>query len=127
MSLGPERNQTCSLHSDRSRSGLAAFLATRRFRPAWTWGRCPPEQAFRAQVFVDVRPVNSVATTGNAPFLPFGRGSVEQPGIPGERNDNGTSIPKRHANGVPCEFHIDDAFVSRQCQNAHSRPPRTPF
>jgi hypothetical protein len=43
------------------------------------------EEAFRAQVFVRVRPVDAVTAAGDPPVLPLRFGGVEQPRVPDER------------------------------------------
>ena len=49
-------------------------------------GQAPPEQAFSAQVFIDIRPVDAISSATNFPIRPlFGRGSGEA-GIPDRRH-----------------------------------------
>ena len=51
------------------------------------------KQAFRTQVFVDIRPVNAVAAAGDLPILSLGRRSVEQARIPCERTRSRSCPP----------------------------------
>ena len=49
------------------------------------WCRRAAQQAFGAEVFVEVRPVDAVASTGNLPVFALRGCGIEQPRIPYHR------------------------------------------
>src|SRR5271157_475227 len=86
-----------------------------------------PEEPLGAEILIDVRPMDAVAATRDAPVLPLGRGGVEQARIPGQRDRDGPPVPQGDAEGILGELHVGDTLVSRQRQDAHAKPPRMPL
>ena len=70
------------------------FLAQRTYR------RCAAQQALRAQVLVEVGPVDAVARAGWLPARALRRCRIEQPGKPGERDRDGAAVHERDAERV---------------------------
>src|SRR6266704_1197836 len=86
------------------------------------WSGRSAKQTFRAQIFIQVRPMYAVTPARNLPIPQlFGR-SVEKRWVPGQRNSNGPSIHQRNAKGVRSKTYPCDPFVSLQCQNTDSKP-----
>jgi hypothetical protein len=52
----------------------------------------PQQQAFRAQVLVDVRPVDAISTACNLPVVELFRSGVEELGVPGERHTDNSAV-----------------------------------
>src|SRR5579864_7032415 len=71
--------------------------------------------------------MDAVTATRDPPVLPLGGGGIEQARIPSERDGNGPPVPQADTQGVFREFHIGNALVSRQCQDAHAKPPTRPL
>src|SRR5262249_49159548 len=62
------------------------------------WGAS--QKAFRAQILINVWPMDSVSPSADLPVLPFGFRSVGKPGVPQQGNRNGTPIHEVHAQSV---------------------------
>jgi hypothetical protein len=69
-------------------STMRLLLHVSRFRG----GRSTAELAFRAQVLVNVGPVNAKSGSTNFPVRPLFDASVQKPGIPRERNDDRAAV-----------------------------------
>lgn len=66
--------------------------APARWCPCRVRCRCPAQQSFGAQVFVEVRPVDAIAAAAGLPDCPLFGGRVEEAGIPGEGHRDGAAI-----------------------------------
>jgi hypothetical protein len=84
---------------------------------------CPTEQAIRAQVLVEIGPMNSIATTAKRPVVTLRGGRVQQPRVPGERNGNRPTIGKIRAQRIFRQMNVEDAFPSLTIRSSHSRTP----
>src|SRR5260370_41750054 len=87
-----------------------------------TWGRSSAQQSFRAQIFIQVRPMNAVSAAGNLPIPKLLRRGVEKSRIPGQGHRDGASILQGNAERVIRKTHSSNPFVSLQGQNTHSMP-----
>lgn len=78
----------------------------------WRPGRRSPQQAFGADVFVDVEPVGTVSPSGNLPIAALLVGGVEQTGIPGQRRGERAAVLQAHTERVFIEGHIRDSLIA---------------
>jgi hypothetical protein len=86
--------------------------------------RSTPQEAFRAQIFVDVRPVNTVATAGHLPALPLLRHGAQQAGIPGKRHRYAAPIHQVYRQALVIHVNPADPDVGRNLsQRTHAMPP----
>jgi hypothetical protein len=97
---------TCTIAD--TRGGLSTFPRERRGAPR---GRRPAEQAFRAQVLVNLGPMNAEATAGGAPVGALGRGGGEKARIPDKRHGDGTAVQEIDDKGVLGEPDVPDTFT----------------
>ena len=58
------------------------------------------QKTLSTKVFVNIRPVDSVPSSGNAPIRPLLRRSVPQTRIPGQGDRYGPSVEKINTNRV---------------------------
>ena len=61
-------------------------------------GRQPPQEAFRAQVLVNVRPVDAIAAASDHPICPLLRRGVKQTRIPSQRHRDRSAVEEPHFN-----------------------------
>ena len=85
------------------------------------------QQSLRAQVLVDIRPVNAVASSRDAPVGPLLRCRMEQSGKPGQRSSYGSSVIQINADRVLRDAHIQDTFTRLGFRSIHSKPPLAHF
>src|SRR5207237_10732934 len=97
----------------------AACLSVRLER--CTGGGGTTQKALRAQILIDVRPMDAIAATRDAPVLPLRRRGVEQARIPSQGDRDGPPVPQSDAKRVLAKFHIGNPLISRQRQDAHAR------
>src|SRR5437868_14466494 len=86
-------------------------------------GGCTPEEPLGAEILIDVRPMDAVAATRDAPVPALGRGGVEQARIPSQRDCDGPPVSQGDAEDVLGELHVAHTLIRLRCRNAHSRHP----
>jgi hypothetical protein len=85
--------------------------------------RCPgsAKQAFRAQVFIDIRPMDAVASACDFPILALSMRSVQKARIPHKRNTDHAPISQRYTQRVVAERNVEHALICRSCRRTHSQ------
>ena len=68
------------------------------------------QQARRAEIFVDFRPMEAEARAADAPVLALGFRGVEEPRVPDEGDDDGSTVEQVYGEGVGCEVNVLDSF-----------------
>jgi len=86
-------------------------------------GRRAAEQAFRAQVFIDVRPVNPIACSANFPARSLFHGSAQKPGIPRQGNDDCPPVREVHRQRVISHVYVSYAFSGIKMGSVHAISP----
>src|SRR4051812_19772236 len=81
------------------------------------------EQACSAKVFVDIGPVDAVASSRDFPIVALCGCGIEQARVPGEWHAEDASVAQRHAECIVIEFNIEYPFVSRYRRRTHAMPP----
>src|SRR6266545_336743 len=125
------RRSAASRTGTRLRSGLTLPAARRLHRPVgrrygiratlWTTGRNPVEHAFRADVFIDVRPVHSVAVADEFPIRTLRGGRVGQPPRPRQWHADDTSINQVSRNCLVVDVDAGDPGLNAD-RSAHAMP-----
>ena len=70
------------------------------------WSRCSSQQAFGAEMFVDLFPLYAIASAAYSSVFSLGFCRVFESGIPGEWYGNGASVHQIHTQGVFVEMYI---------------------
>src|SRR5271165_2616303 len=83
------------------------------------------QQAFGAEVFVEVGPVKAIASARNLPVLALGGRGVEQARIPGERHSDNSAVAQGYAQRVGSESHVQYSLICCRRRKTHSNPPKT--
>lgn len=73
--------------------------------------RHPIEQPIRAQILVQLGPVDAVATRAGLPGGPLLGSGVEQAGVPGERDRDGAAVDQVDREGGVVAAHVLHALV----------------
>lgn len=84
---------------------------------------CASQKPFRAQIFVEFRPMDSESPGTDFPMLAGLWVSREEPGKPGQRNGDRASVHQIHAQRILAYPNVFDAFIGFRCQNTHAMPP----
>ena len=84
---------------------------------------CASQKPFRAQIFVQFRPMDSVSPGTDFPMHAGFRISREEPGKPGQRDGDRASVHQIHAQRILVCSDVFDAFIRFRCQNTHAMPP----
>jgi hypothetical protein len=84
---------------------------------------CTAKQAFRAQVFINVRPVNPIARSTHFPARSLFHGGVQEPGVPSERYDNCASACEVHSQGVLADVDVPHALSGIKRGSVHAISP----
>lgn len=87
--------------------------------------RSTGKQALDAYVFVEVRPMNALATPNEAPLRPLGDRSMCEPRIPSQRD--GETAAVRQIDDERVARDLDSLCQSRSnvdCRRTHATPPR---
>ena len=79
------------------------------------------EQAVRAQIFVDVGPVNAVAVANQRPVRSLGWRRIRESPRPGERNTDDPSIDEVGGNEFIGDFDATDSRFNAD-RTAHAMP-----
>ena len=74
---------------------------------------CAAQQSLGTDVFVNFRPLDTVAASGNLLIAALLGGGLEQPWIPGERDRDGAAVFEAHAQRALIEGNIDDSLICR--------------
>ncbi len=90
-------------------------------------GRRTAEQAFGAQVFVNVRPVNSISSAADFPMRSLLLRRLKEPGIPRQGNYDGSAIGKVHRQRVLGDMHVAHAFSGIRVETVHTISPSTDY
>jgi hypothetical protein len=86
---------------------------------AWGWGTS--EKTFRAEVFVNVGPVDPIPGPDDLPVHPLGRGCLQEPRIPHEWNRDRAAVSQVHAQGVVREMNAPDRLARLKLRSSHSK------
>src|SRR5208282_6932695 len=86
-------------------------------------GRRAAEQAFRAQVFIDLRPVNPIARSAYFPVRSLFHGSAQKPGIPRQGNDDCAPVREVHRQCVLSDMYVSYAFSGIKIGSVHAISP----
>src|SRR5260370_26075445 len=84
--------------------------------------RRPSQEAFGAQIFIQIRPVDAVSPARNFPIAKLFLRGVQKPWIPGKRHTDGPSILQLNAERVGSKTHVRYPPIALQPQNTHSMP-----
>jgi hypothetical protein len=108
--------QTRSTHISDT-TGLEGILWSelRRWRTA--------QQAFGTQVFIEIGPMEAVAAAGDFPPVTLLWGSVQEPRIPSQRNNDGSAVHEIDGQTVRRAVDVRHAFIRRERENTHATPP----
>ena len=71
----------------------------------------PSKQALRAQVFIDVWPMDAVAPAGQLPVRPLVRRRVQEPRIKGQRHRDRPAIGEGDDHAVVGAIYVRDASL----------------
>ena len=82
------------------------------------------QQAFGAEVFIDVGPMDAVSTAGDFPVRALLRRCFGQPGIPRQGHGNTTAVHETDRQHILGYFDILYALISAQCQSNHKLESR---
>ena len=87
--------------------------------------RCgsPTKQTFRAEVLVDVRPVDAKPGSRELPIVPLLRCCVEQPRKPGQWDRDRPAVGEVSAQRVVGNVDVPDSLARTRCRSTHSMPP----
>jgi len=86
-------------------------------------GRRAAEQAFRAQVFIDLGPVNPIACSAYFPVRSLFRGSAQKPGIPCQGNDDRAPVREVYRQCVLSDVYVSYAFSGIRMGSVHAISP----
>src|SRR3989442_14780734 len=119
LSSGNCRRRARRRSRDRSEGLAERILFALLFRWArWSAG----EHAFRADVFVDVRPVHALTVTDDLVFRPLGRGGSGKPPRPGKRDADDPTICEIGRDRLVGDLNaLDPGFAPSR--SAHPMPP----
>ena len=70
----------------------------------------PGEQAFYANVLVQIFPVDALALADQSPIAPLLCGSVQEPGIPGQWHRDSPTIVQLHRESIICDLYPDNIW-----------------
>lgn len=87
----------------------------------WSWRST--QQVSGAEIFVQIRPVNSESAPGDAPIGALRRGSVEQSREPRERHRNRTPVEEIDAQHVLVHADVTYTLSSSWPRSSHAMPP----
>jgi hypothetical protein len=87
-------------------------------------GASAPQQPVRAQILVDLRPMDAEAAARDFPAGELSRGRLGKARIPGQRHGDRSSIHQFHGQAVFAGRNFLDAKISGGCQRRHAMPPR---
>src|SRR3954452_21647478 len=87
------------------------------------WRRGTLQQAFSAQVFIDIGPVDTMAPTSDFPPLPLFRRSVEQARVPCQWDGDGAAVHEIDCQAVIINGNCLHTLVSFGRRNSHAMPP----
>ena len=82
------------------------------------------EQTIDAEIFIDIRPVDTETRTGHLPVCSLSRGCRLKPWVPGERHGNGPAVHEIYDQRISSETDIFDPFSCLRFRDTHSKPPR---
>jgi len=85
---------------------------------------CATQEAFGAEVFVEVGPVDTESSAGDFPVAALFRGSVEQARIPDQRHADHPTITQGDSQSVFIERDVEDSFICCYRRRTHSTPPK---
>ena len=86
-------------------------------------GRRAAEQAFRAQVFINIRPVNPIACSAYFPARSLFHGCAQEPRIPCQGNDDGAAVREVHRQCVLSDVYVSYAFSGIKMGSVHTISP----
>lgn len=105
----------------------------RQLRSAQTSGRSvrirsstTPKQALDAQIFIDIRPMDTFSIAQQLPILALLRSCIQETRVPRERDAQGAPIRQDDRQLVIAEPHILSAGNSVIQRSGHSRHPSRP-
>src|SRR3989304_7184943 len=81
------------------------------------------QETLGTKVLVNIRPVDPVPRSGNAPVRALLRRRVQQTWVPGQGNRYGSSVKKINTNSVVSDAYVSDALTCFRFQSSHSTPP----
>jgi hypothetical protein len=84
-------------------------------------GRRATQEALRAEILVDVWPMNSVPATDKSPVRSLRCCRMQQPRIPNQRNGDRTAVNEVHAQRVIRQVDVSDS-LARPGSSSQSRP-----
>ena len=85
--------------------------------------RRPAEQAFRTQVFINLRPVNPVTRSAYFPVGSLFQCSVQEPWIPRKGNNDCAPIRKVDGKRILCDVHVSHTFSGIRKGSTHTISP----
>jgi len=88
---------------------------------ARTTGRNPVEQAIRAQIFVNLGPMDAMAVANELPIRPLGWGRVRESPRPRERHADDAPIGEMSGDGLAVDDYVTDSILNAD-RSAHAKP-----
>ena len=77
---------------------------------AWLGCGRAAQQARRAEIFIDVRPMEAEACAADAPVCALGFRGVAEPWVPDEGDDDGSPVDQVYGESVGSEVNVLDSF-----------------
>ncbi len=84
--------------------------------------RSASKQALCAQVFIEIRPMDTGPAPADLPVGTLFRRGMEKARIAGDRDNDCTAIQQVHTHRVFCKSNIFDVFFGPNIRTIHSRP-----
>lgn len=81
------------------------------------------QQARRAEIFVDVRPMEAEACAADPPVFALGFRGVEEPWVPDEGDDDGSPVDQVYGESIGSEVNVFDSLSRSNFRTVHSMPP----
>jgi hypothetical protein len=82
------------------------------------------EEAFGAEVFVNIGPVDPETATSDLPILSLFTGRMQQLGVPGQGYGDSAAVGEEHNEVVFGKLYVADGFARFRFHDTHARLPR---
>src|SRR5437879_13917651 len=85
------------------------------------------QESLRAQIFIDIRPVDAITCAAEFPVPTLVWGGIEKPWIPDQGNNNRASVHEVDRQSVLSEVNVLDALSGLNVRTLHSISPAAWF
>jgi len=81
------------------------------------------QKALGAEIFINVRPMNSVPRAGYFPVFALSFYRMQQAGVPSDGNRYSAPVKKIHNDCIIGKVNVPDAFTGFRFLSSHAMPP----